>query len=56
MVFVLFIATIELIFYVQMKAQVKLFIASKVITIQEKQLRNMLDTVSDKVLVCSTDS
>ena len=56
MVFVLLFATIELIFYVQMKAQVKLFIASKVITIQEKQLRNMLDTVSDKVLVCSTDS
>jgi len=52
---VLLFGTIELIFYVQMKAQAKLFIASKLITIQEKQLQNMLDTVFDKVLVCSTD-
>ena len=45
----------ELILYVQMKAQVKLFIASQVIEIQERQLLNMLDTVPDKVLVCSIE-
>jgi len=45
----------EVIFYVQMKAQVKLFIAGKVIDFQEKQLMNMLDTVPDKVLVCTIE-
>lgn len=45
----------ELIFFVQMKAQVKLFIASQVIEEQERQLLNMLDTVPDKVLVCSME-
>ena len=45
----------ELIFFVQMKAQVKLFISSQVIEMQETQLLNMLDTVPDKVLVCSVE-
>ena len=55
-VFTLVVAAIgELIFYVQMKAQVKLFIASQVIEMQERQLLNMLDTVPDKVLVCSIE-
>ena len=40
----------------QIKAQVKLFIASNVIDVQEHQLLNMLDTVPDKVLVCSKES
>jgi len=38
-----------------MKAQVKLFIARQVIEVQEQQLLNMLDTVPDKVLVCSIE-
>ena len=46
----------EVVFFVQMKAQVKLFIASNVVNAQEHQLVNMLDTVPDKVLVCSKES
>ena len=34
----------------------KLFIAGNVIEVQERQLLNMLDTVPDKVLVCSIES
>ena len=45
----------ELLFYVKMKAQVKLFITTQVIVVQERQLLNMLDTVPDNVLVCSID-
>ena len=45
----------ELIFYVQTKAQVKLFIASRVNKFQEKQLFNMLDSMPAKVLVCSQE-
>ena len=45
----------ELLFYVQIKAQVKLFITTQVIVVQERQLLDMLDTVPDKVLVCSIE-
>ena len=45
----------ELIFFVQEKAQVKLFVSSKVIKLQEQQLLDMLDSVPDKVLVCTND-
>ena len=46
----------EVVFFVQMKAQVKLFIASNVVNAQEHQIVNMLDTVPDKVLVCTKES
>ena len=45
----------ELIFFVQEKAQVKLFVANKVIKLQEQQLLDMLDSVPDKVLVCTNE-
>lgn len=38
-----------------MRAQVKLFLASKVNKLQEQQLFNMLDAVPDQVMICSTD-
>jgi len=45
----------EIIFYVQARAQVKLYLASKKIKQQEKQLLDMLDSVPDQVLVCSAE-
>ena len=36
-----------------MKAQVKLFLASKVNKLQEQQLFSMLDAVPDQVMICS---
>ncbi len=49
------VVTIEIIFFTQMKVQVKLFLSSQMIQVQESQLLNMLDSVPDKVLVCSFD-
>lgn len=43
----------ETIFYVQSKAQAKLFLASKVTAMQQEQLFNLLDSVPDSVLICS---
>ena len=43
----------ESIFYIHHKAAAKLFVSIKVASLQEKQLRNLLDTVPDKVLICS---
>lgn len=54
-IFALMLLICEIVFYVQMKAQVKLFLASQKIKIQEKQLLSLLDSVPDKVLVCSLD-
>ena len=45
----------EIIFYVQMKAQVKLFLLSKVNKFQEQQLLSMLDAVPDQVMICSNE-
>ena len=45
----------EIIFYVQMKAQVKLFLLSKVNKFQEQQLFSMLDAVPDQVMICSNE-
>ena len=45
----------EIISFVQEKAQVQLFLSSKVIKLQELQLLDMLDSVPDKVLVCSNE-
>ena len=46
---------LEIIFFVQEKAQVELFLAGKVMKLQELQLLDMLDSVPDKVLVCSNE-
>ena len=46
---------VETQFFVQEKAQVRLFMASKVIKLQEKQLLDVLDSVPDNVLVCSNE-
>ena len=46
---------VETLFFVQEKAQVRLFMASKVIKLQEKQLLDVLDSVPDNVLVCSNE-
>lgn len=43
----------ELIFYVQLRAQAKLFLAGKVTAMQQEQLQSLLDSVPDKVLICS---
>lgn len=45
----------EIIFFLQEKAQVQLFLAGKVIKLQEQQLLDMLDSVPDKVIVCSNE-
>ncbi len=47
---------LEIIFYVQLKAQAKLFLMTKVTDYQQTQLFNLLDlmdSVPDKVLICS---
>lgn len=44
---------VELIFYVQQKGQVKMFLSKINAKQYEKQLLNLLDTVPDKVLICS---
>ena len=46
----------EIVFHVQMKAQVKLFLAGKVTAMQQQQLFNLLDSVPDSVLICSQQS
>ena len=43
----------EIIFYVQQKGQAKIFLSNLKIKQQQKQLLNVLDTVPDKVLICS---
>ena len=43
----------EFVFYLQLKAQAKLFLSMKVTGMQQKQMFNLLDTVPDKVLICS---
>ena len=47
--------TCESLFYVHMKVQVKLFVANQVTQAQKQQLQDILDTVPDKVLVCSNE-
>ena len=43
----------ETIFYTNHRAEAKLFLLVKVTSKQEGQLLNLLDTVPDKVLICS---
>ena len=45
----------ELIFYVQMKVQVKHFVEGKVYRFQKEQLVNMMNVMPDKMLICSQD-
>ena len=45
----------EIIFYVQQKVQAKMFLSQINVSQQQKQLQNILDTVPDKVLICSQD-
>ncbi len=42
----------ELVFYVQYKVQIELFIKSEIESLQQKQLYNLLDSLPDKVLIC----
>ena len=51
--FLMMLIFTEFIFYVQMKSQVKLLLASKMVKYQGQQLLEMLDSVPDKVLVCN---
>ena len=46
---------LETIFYVQQKVQAKMFLSQMNARQQEKQLLNLLDTVPDKVLICSQE-
>lgn len=46
---------LEAIFYVQQKVQAKMFLSQMNARQQEKQLLNLLDTVPDKVLICSQE-
>jgi len=43
----------EIIFFIHHKAEAKLFLSSKVTKLHESQLLNLLDTVPDKVLICT---
>ena len=43
----------EIIFFIHHKAEAKLFLSNKVTSLNESQLLNLLDTVPDKVLICS---
>ena len=46
---------IEAIAYMNMKAKASLFLRIKFMSLQEEQLKNLLDTVPDHVLICSQD-
>ena len=46
----------EAIIYVNHKAKANLFMRIKVIALQEEQLKNLLDTVPDKVLIVTKTS
>ena len=53
---VMFIAAIllvEPIFFINNMAKAKLFLRMKLATLQQKQMLNLLDSVPDKVLICS---
>ena len=50
---VFFLAIMETINYINCKAKAKLFLRMACTKIQERQLFNLLDTVPDKVLICS---
>ena len=47
---------LEIIFFVQAKSNARLFLANKVTQFQQKQLFNLLDSVPDKVLICSRNT
>jgi len=53
---VFLILGMEGIIYVNHKAKANLFMRIKVIALQEEQLKNLLDTVPDKVLIVSKPS
>lgn len=56
MIGIFLIFGLESIIYVNHKAKANLFLQIKVIAIQEEQLKNLLDTVPDKVLIVSKPS
>ena len=56
LVLILLVLSMESIMYVNHKAKANLFMRIKVIALQEEQLKNLLDTVPDKVLIMSKTS
>ena len=47
---------LEIIFFVQAKSNARLFLSNKVTQFQQNQLFNLLDSVPDKVLICSRNT
>ena len=44
---------IECVFFINNKAKANLFLRMKLLTLQQKQMLDLLDSVPDKVLICS---
>ena len=52
-IFIAALLLVEPIFFINNKAKAKLFLRMKLVTLQQNQMLNLLDSVPDKVLICS---